>query len=389
MDINCIKQKLREEINLLRDEKGFLRAGVPRFNYLFGRDALISAWQLLDEEPAICRSTLKVLSELQGKRTNFFTEEEPGKILHEKSVPWHCWYYYGSVDSTPLYLIVFSLYFEKTQDDQFLIKHWPNIKMAANWIEKYGDKDKDYFLEYKRKTIRGLYHQGWKDGVGVLGRIKTPVAIVEAQGYQYLALEKIAWLAGEIFREDPYSNHLVERILKLRRRFNNEFWMPDKNYFALALDGNKEQKKAVTSNPGHLLFTGILEKEKERLLVERLFQNDLWTPFGIRTHSSLEPDFNPEAYHLGSVWPHDNWIIAQGLKARGYKKEYQRIKQAILLAYEKIGFLPEYYLVIDNQVLLKRKVGLPCYPRILDRAPCYPQAWASGALLNFLTEGVK
>ncbi len=377
---SAVKKKLLEEIKLLKDRKGFLKAGLPRFNRLFGRDSLIAAWQLLDWNSNICKATLEILSQLQGRVINNEKEEEPGKIIHETDLKkdWRPkgffpFPYFGSVDSTPLFLIIFSLYFKKTKDKKFLRNHWENILMALNWMEDCGDKDKDYFLEYQRMNPRGLFHQGWKDGFEDRLKIKAPVAIVEAQGYQYLALREIAGLARER-KELDLAGKLEKRAECLKKEFNKKFWMKDQKYFALALDGEKKQRKAIASNPGHLLFTGIAEDDKIDAIVERLFEPDLWTKYGIRTHSEKEPDFDPESYHLGSIWPHDNWIIAQGLKKLRFKEGYKKIKKAIFLAYEEIGFLPEHY-GVKNGKLIK-----------IEKA-CYPQAWAAGALLDFLGRG--
>jgi len=377
-----IKRKILAEIRQLKDKKGFIQAGLPRFDRLFGRDSLISAWQLLDENPGICQATLEILSQYQGKVFNNEREEEPGKILHEtilekshhseNSYPLP---YYGSIDSTPLFLILFSFYYKKTKNLKFLNSRWENILKAVNWIEECGDKDKDLFLEYQRKNEKGLFHQGWKDSFEDRLKIEPPVAIVEAQGYQYSALREVSYLA-EIKKDWDLVDKLEDRAWELKKKFDKDFWIAEKNYFALALDGKKQQRNAITSNPGHLLFTGILREEKIKLVVKRLFEKDLWTPFGIRTHSTLEPDFNPKSYHLGSIWPHDNWIIAQGLKKLGYEKEYQKIKNAILLAFEELGFLPEFYGIVDGKITLE-----------MEETPCYPQAWASGALLNFLISG--
>lgn len=390
-----IKKQLLKEIKSLKDRKGFLKAGLPKYDRLFGRDSLISAWQLLDWNPQIAKATLEILSQYQGKVINNEREEEPGKILHETSFKknWHPegyfpFPYYGSVDSTPLYLILFSFYYQKTKDIKFLNNHWKNILNALHWIEEYGDKDKDLFLEYQRKNQKGLFHQGWKDSFEDHLKIEPPVAIVEAQGYLYLALNEISKLS-EIRGDLDLAENLRERAKKLKEEFNKKFWIEPldlsstlsrlrvsyEKYFALALDGKKKQKRVVTSNPGHLLFTGIVEENKVDFVVKRLFQEDLWTPFGIRTHSTKEPDFNSKSYHLGSVWPQDNWIISQGLKKLGYQKEYQKIKNAILKAFKKLGFLPEYYGVIKGKIT----VDLP-------QKPCYPQAWSSAALFNFLQE---
>jgi glycogen debranching enzyme len=375
-----LKKKILSDINKLKDRKGFLKAGLPRFDRLFGRDSLISAWQLLDKKPGIAKATLEILSQYQGKVINEEKEEEPGKILHEtdfklKSHPVHKFPfpYYGSVDSTLLFLILFSFYYQKTKDKKFLDSHWENILKAVHWIEEYGDKDKDSFIEYQKKSEKGLFHQGWKDGFEDHLKIEPPVALVEVQGYQYLALREIANLAEEKKNWDLVDKS-EERAWQLKKKFNEKFWMEDKKYFALALDGKKQQKKSITSNPGHLLFTGIIrEKEKIDFVVKRLFEKDMFTPYGIRTHSSLEEDFDPKSYHLGSVWPYDNWIIAQGLKKLGYQKEYQKIRKAILKAYKELGYLPEYYGVVDGKITLD-----------LPKSPCYLQAWSLGALFNFL-----
>lgn len=381
MNIQKIRENLIKEINALKDKRGFIRAGLPRLDRLFGRDSLIVSWQLLDFEPEICRKTLEILSKLQGKKIDRFHEEEPGKIIHETDTKPHPekpklpFPYYGSVDSTPLYLILFGFYFKKTKDTKFLKRYWRNILKAINWIEKYGDLNGDGFLDYEKKNSFGNFHHGWKDDYGNHLKIKPPVAIIEVQGYKYLALEEMARFA-KIFGDIVFAKKLEMKAENLKENFNKKFWMKDKKFFALALDGKKRQKKAITSNPGQLLFTGIVDKEKICFIVKRLFKNDMWTRYGIRTHAESEPDFDPRSYHLGSIWPHDNWIIAQGLKKLGYQKEYFKIKTAILAAYKEIGFIPEFYGVINNRITLKMK-----------KTVCHPQAWATGALLNFILTG--
>ena len=372
-----IRQQLLKEIYTLKDRKGFLRAGLPHFNRLFGRDSLIAAWQLLDWNPGICKATLEILSQLQGKVFNDEREEEPGKIIHETDLEksWHPdgyfpFPYYGSVDSTPLFLILFAFYFKKTKDRKFLQNHWENILMALHWMEECGDKDKDYFLEYERKNPNGLFHQGWKDGFEDTLKIEPPVALVEVQGYQYKALKEISVLA-ETRKDIDLADKLKDRAKNLKDEFNEKFWMEEENYFALGLNGKKEQRRAITSNPGRCLFTDIMDEEKRQKVVKRLFEEDLWTPFGIRTHSTKEPDFDHHVYHLGSVWPHDNWIIAQGVKKHGFMEEYQKIRQALFSAYRALGFLPEHYGVIDDKI-----IPIP--------SATYPQAWATCALFNFL-----
>jgi len=383
MDRGKIKKDLLKEINQLKDKKyGYIKAGLPSFARLFGRDSLIAAWELLDYDTDIAKHTLKVLAKFQGKEIDPARDEEPGKILHEHQIGkkehpngYFPFPYYGSVDSTPLFLILSFFYFQKTKKAGFIKEHWPNILMAVNWLFNFGDRDGDLFLEYKRRRKTGLFHQGWKDSFQNHLGIKPPVAIVEAQGYQYLALLGTARLAREIFNDRKLEKSLLLRAKELREAFNKKFWLKKERYFALALNKKKEQRKAVTSSPGHLLFTGIIEKKKVDLVIKRLFEADLWTPYGIRTHSSKEPDFDSKSYHLGSIWPHDNWIIAQGLKRLGYKKKYQEIKKALFRAYHEIGFIPEFYGVsLENKIIING----------LEGKPCHPQAWASGALFNFL-----
>jgi len=376
-----IKTQLLTQLKRLKNREGLLLAGFPRYPRIFGRDSLISSWQLLDVDSSIAKKTLIFLSAHQGKEINNDKEEEPGKILHETDLEKKIsksnfpFPYYGSVDSTPLFLILFSFYFKKTKEKNFLKRHLKNIISAIDWMINYGDKDKDLFLEYERKNPRGLFHQGWKDSFKNHLKITPPVAIVEVQGYQYLALRQTAKILS-LFGKEKQARSLIERAKRLKEKFNKRFWMEDERYYILALNGEKKQKKAITSNPGHLLFTGICDKDKEKLVVKRLFSKDLWTPYGIRTHSIREKDFDPLSYHLGSIWPHDNWIIAQGLKKQGYKNKYLKIKKALLKTYKELGYLPEFYGVsLKNKIIIKG----------LEFKPCRLQAWAIGALLNLLS----
>lgn len=391
MNQKIIKKQLLKEIKQLKSRDGFLYAGLPHYKGLFGRDSLISAWQLLDYDSRIAKDTLKILAKTQGKKIDMETEEEPGKILHEfypKNTPDEWWNkykakfkwlkkgkaVYKSFDSTFLFLIVAGKYFETTGDKKFISKIFPDIKKATEWVFRYADMDKDDFYEYEKKTKYGQYHMGWKDRQSNHLKIEAPVAIVEIQGYAYLAFKETAKLL-KVFGEEKLANKLFKKAEQLKKKFNKKFWMSDEKYFCLALDGKKKQRKAITSNPGQLLFTGIIEQGNIDSIVKRLFAPDMWTPYGIRNHSVLEKDFDPLTYHFGSVWPHDNWIIAQGLKELGYKKEYCKIKNAIFAAYKKIGFIPEFYGVVDNKITLKTKDTVK-----------YPQAWATGALLDFLEE---
>jgi glycogen debranching enzyme len=380
-----IKRKLLQDIEKLKTAEGYLNAGYPNYNTLFGRDSLISAWQMLRIEPLIARATLQILAKYQGKSINPRAEEEPGKILHEywfdvkeqAKLPEWDFPYYGSADSTPLFIILAGKYFQETNDKTFLLKHWRNITAAFNWITNYGDTDGDGYIEYKRKNPHALFHQGWRDSVEDHLKIKPPVAIVEVQGYVYAAYQSLITLARKLGQNNISKDASVKARF-LKEKFNEDFWMEKENYFALALDGEKRQRKAISSNPGHLLFTGIVAENKIKPLISRLFQPDLWTRYGIRNHSTKEPDFDPYSYHLGSIWPHDNWIIYKGLKVSGLDREAERIKKALLRAYEELGKIPELYGVVNNKIIdfsSSQRRGASANPI---------QAWASAGLLEMI-----
>ena len=377
-----IEVKLKKDIEELWDDKyDYLRAGLPRFGAFFGRDSCIASWQLIDYDMKIAKRTIELLAELQGKKVYNISEEEPGKIIHEwhpnpseyKSLPWPL-PYYGSVDSTSLFIFLCGLYYEKSGDIKWLADYWPNIVAALDWCNKYGDLDGDLFLEYERKNPAGLMHQGWKDSRINHLNFKPPIELVEVQGYYYLALQTAVKLALTL-KNETLAKQFEKQAESLKEVFIKEFWRPEINFFAAAFSESKFPDLRITSNSGHLLFTGILDsyEEKIRALVERLFKSDMWTPYGIRTHAETNADFNAESYHLGSIWPHDNWIIAQGLKKYGFKKEYEKVKNALVNAYEELGEIPELYAVISGKI-----------KRIQNA--CSPQAWASGALLNFILE---
>ncbi len=383
-----IIKKLIKEIEELKDKRGYIQAGSPHFKGLFGRDSLIVAWQLLKYDPLIAKKTISILAKFQGKKEDIKTGEEPGKILHEyypddtpddwwdkhkKKVKWlkKGKPVYMSVDSTPLFLIVLGMYLDITRDFDFAYKIKSNIKNAVDWMIKYGDKDKDLFLEYERKDSEGLFHQAWKDSDMDELKVSPPVSVAEAQGYQYLALKESAKIMRKL-KEINFSNKCTKRANNLKKKFNDIFWSKEKKYFIFALTKDNKKIDKITSNPGHLLFTGIISKEKSKKVIDKLFSNGMKTLYGIRTYSTKELEFNPFSYQLGGVWPHDNWIIAQGLKKLGYENRYQEIKKSIIKAYKKLGFLPELYSVDEKNSLIE-----------YDGA-CYPQAWSSGSLLNFL-----
>ena len=385
MNITKMKRRFLQDIRKLETAKGYLNAGYPSYGTLFGRDSLISAWQMLKIDPSIARATLQILAKCQGKAINPRAEEEPGKILHEyrfdpekqAELPEWDFPYYGSVDSTPLFIVLAGQYLQRTRDRTFLLKIWSNIVDAFNWITNYGDVDGDGYVEYEKKNPYGLFHQGWRDGIKDHLKIKPPVAIVEVQGYVYAAYQSLVTLAGNLGKNN-ISKEALARAEVLKKKFNRDFWVEKENYFVLALDGEKRQRKAITSNPGHLLFTGIVATDKTKPLVSRLFQPDLWTPYGIRNHSSREPDFNPYSYHMGSIWPHDNWITYKGLEVLGFNRDADRIKKALLQAYIALGKIPELYAVVDNSI-----VDLAQSP-IRGTSANPLQAWASAGLLEMI-----
>lgn len=384
MNVKGIRQKLLQEIGKLKSPAGYLNAGYPRYNTLFGRDSLISAWQMLEIDPSIAKATIKILAEYQGKNVNLKSEEEPGKILHEhrftpeeqRELPNWKFPYYGSVDSTPLFVFLTAQYLRKTGDKLFITKIMKNVSAAYLWIKDNGDLDGDGYVEYERKNPHGLFHQGWKDGMENHLRIKPPVAIVEVQGYVYMAYQSLKFLLKKIGRKVPDDVSLRKRTLKFN--FNKDFWMEEEKFFALALDGEKKQRKAVASNPGHLIFTGIVSEDKVKPLVSRLFKQDLWTPYGIRTHSSLEPDFDPYSPHLGCVWPHDNWIIYKGLQKLGFLIYADKIKEALFRVYRKLGKIPEFYAVVNDQIV---DMSAPEFGKPPSNSL---QAWASAGLLEMI-----
>jgi glycogen debranching enzyme len=266
-------------------------------------------------------------------------------------------------------------YYRTTQDYSFLRSIWSNILAAFRWITVSGDRDGDGYVEYLRMNPWGLFHQGWKDGVEDHLGIEPPVAMVEAQGYTYAAFQNLIFLEKAL-GENNVADKLAVRSEALKTRFNEDYWMRQESSFALALDGDKRQKAVVTSNPGHLLFTGIVASDKVKPLVSRLFQADLWTSYGIRTHSDREPDYDPYSYHKGSVWPHDNWIICKGLLNLGFTFQADRIKAALLKAFKELGGIPELYAVVDDRIIDLHEA---------ERVYANPlQAWSTAALLEMI-----
>lgn len=388
MDHSLIKNQLIQSINFLKAPEGYIRAGHPGYFTLFGRDSLIIAWQLLNHDPTIARDTLHVLSTFQGQTFNAEHEEEPGKILHEwwgdiatktpekhPEIPWP-FPYYGSIDSTFWFLLVASWYFKKTNDTGTLLKLKDNILAAIGWVRLQANADKDIFVDYRRKNERGIFYQSWRDvPMKPTDPWVPPLEFVEVQGYKYAAFTAISDVL-EIYGQIGLALALQQEAQQLRQQFLDKYWWPEEKYYYFIFDKNDQPAKRVTSNSGHLLFTGILPADKTTSVSERLFKDDLWTPYGIRTESINSPDFDPAAYQYGSIWPHDNWIIAEGMRMNGHEEGYQKIREALLKAYEHFDGLPELYALDSHNRFIA--------PRQSNKL----QGWAAAGLLNMIEKMV-
>jgi len=358
-------------------------AGIPWYVAPFGRDALVTAEEALLLNPDLARDALHVLAKLQASEDDAWRDAEPGKIIHELRVgelagagivphtP-----YYGTVDATPLFLTCAADYHAWTGDLQTLRALRPALDAALVWIDEFGDRDGDGFVEYERRSAGGLSNQGWKDShdavVHADGSLaEGPIALVEVQAYVYRAKLAIAEVYAALGRDDV-AVRLRGEAQRLREAFNEAFWNPAEGTFALALDGRKRQVASVTSNPGHCLYCGIVEPHKAAAVAERLMAPDLFCGWGVRTLSSSCPAYNPMSYHNGSVWPHDNAIIAAGLKRYGHDDAVRRIADALFdVATSAREFrLPELYCGFDRS----ERAAIVAYP-----VACIPQAWASAA----------
>lgn len=364
-------------------------AGVPWFAALFGRDSLLSSYETLLLDPDLARGTLRVLASYQGTEVNDERDEDPGKILHERrsgemtaTNEISFGRSYGSVDSTPLFLMLAHEYFRWTADEVLLTDLKGAIQAATNWILDYGDLDGDGLIEYCRRDPRGLFNQGWKDS-GDANRhsngaiAQPPIALVEVQGYALCALAG----AGDLLHklgEHELSKRALGRSEELRKLIEARFWLEDRSYYAMALDRNKAPLRVDASNPGHLLFSRAISGERARQTTKRLLSGDLFSGWGIRTLSSAECYFNPMSYHCGSVWPHDNAVIGYGMARYGLHKGAGKIFQSLYDAalHFRDYRLPELFCGVD-----RRPKGEPVhYP-----VSCSPQAWSAGAPFLLLT----
>ncbi|MBE0446666.1 MAG: amylo-alpha-1,6-glucosidase [Actinobacteria bacterium] len=365
-----------------------LAAGIPWYVACFGRDSLITAYQTLPFIPDVAVGTLRKLARYQGLEVNPYNEEEPGKILHEirwgrlattGKIPHKR--YYGTVDATPLFIILLSEVYKWTADRAMIEELKEPLLKALEWIDLYGDKDKDGYVEYKRMSDRGIENQGWKDSWDSVrfadGRFpEPPIAMCEVQGYVYMAKLGAAELL-DVLGEGKRADGLRSEAAELKKNFNRDFWMEGAGYFAEALDKDKNQIDAITSNPGHLLWSGIIDEGKADSVRDWLFSPDMFSGWGIRTMSSRMQAYNPISYHNGSIWPHDNSIIAMGLMNYGFYKEGLRVIDSILDAGQYFSYqrLPELFCGFDR----KSSVVPIEYPTSSS-----PQAWASGASMLML-----
>jgi glycogen debranching enzyme len=381
------------DLRLLRNDgpnhgEHYLAAGVPWFTTLFGRDSIITSLQVLPFMPDVARETLRVLADWQATEDDPDRDMEPGKILHELRVgelartgelPHRP--YYGSIDATPLWLILLDETYRWTGDIELVRSLWPNAIAALEWIDRYGDRDGDGFVEYERRTPHGLLNQGWKDsGDAIRHRDGTPaappIALCEIQGYVFDAKRRMASLA-ERLGERALSKHLLVEAAELEQRFNEAFWMPDLSYYAMALDRDKQQVGGIGSNAGHCLWSGIVPPDRVDAVVDRLLDPSMDCGWGIRTYASGQPGYNPVGYHTGTVWPHDNALIAAGMKRAGRHDAADRVASRIFeAAQHSPDFrLPELFCGFDRGLA---DVPVP-YP-----VACSPQAWAAATSLSLL-----
>ncbi len=375
-----LAERARADLAQLRSPDGWMMAGLPRFARLFGRDSAIVALQLLPEDPSVAAATIRALAELQGQVYDRHREEEPGKIPHEAPKRLADWLrmelrkrllwgfpYYGSIDSTSWWVRLVDRYVAATGDDVLLAEVRPNLAAAGRWMAGDARIGVDDLVAYRRRNPAGLLHQGWRDSDLGAVPIAPPVALVEVQGYHADAAAALARL-GVVAPAAASPDATV---------FDRRFWSDEIGTYALAVGGDGQVTDVATSNAGHVLGTPIVGPGRAEAIADRLFADDLWTPAGIRTHSTEDAYFDGHSYHRGSIWPHDNWIIHEGLRAVGRHDDARRVRRAVLDALCRLEHLPELY-AWD---------GAPGSPagEVVALSVAQPlQAWASGAALAFL-----
>lgn len=357
--------------------------GIPWYVCPFGRDGLITSLEFMPWFPDVARGTLAFLAHYQGKQIDTFTEEEPGRILHEfrrgemancREIPFIP--YYGTIDATPLFVMTLESYVRWTNDLAFLRQLWPHAQAAANWMIEFGDRDGDTFLEYDRKTEKGLINQGWKDSWDAVSHAngelaEAPIALCEVQGYAYAAYAAMGYLAERLHLPDEAARwhaHAAE----LRANFWRSFWWEAEQTLYLALDRDKHPCEVVTSNAGQCLWTGIVPPQYAEPMIQRLLREDMYSDWGVRTLSSRAVRYNPMSYHNGSVWPHDTALVGAGFARYGHKHQAGKLLEDIFglsLHYERAR-LPELLCGFPR----RHGFGPTPYP-----VACAPQSWAAGA----------